>query len=207
MSYIEHLLQLSPLVAYSIIGLIVFAETGLLLGFFFPGDSLLVTAGLLASQGHFSLVLICIICSITSILGNILGYTLGRTFGPAIFNQKDSWLFNKKNVQKAHAFYEKYGVLTIILSRFTPVIRTFAPTLAGVAKMSRRVFTLYTIIGGIAWSISIPVLGYFLGKTFPNIDKYILPIIGVVIVVSAIPAIREIMKNRHDSLEVSDDNE
>jgi len=166
--------------------LMLFAESGLLIGFFLPGDSLLFTAGLLASRGYFSIWALVIGGAIAAIIGNQVGYHFGRRFGPRIFNKEESLLFHKDHIIRAENFYEKYGGAALIISRFTPIIRTFVPILAGVGKMNYRKFFLYNIIGGILWVFSVSFAGYFLGKIVPDIDKYILPIIAVIIILSAI---------------------
>lgn len=173
---------------------IVFAESGLFFGFFLPGDSLLFTAGLLASQGYFNIVVLIFGLIIASILGDNVGYAFGRKIGPAIFKKEDSFFFNKKYVEKAHNFYEKYGNKTIILARFVPVVRTFAPIVAGVGAMDYKKFITYNCIGGILWSVLLTGAGFILGSIIPGIDKYLLPIIFGIIVVSFMPAIWHIVK-------------
>ena len=166
--------------------LILFAESGLLIGFFLPGDSLLFTAGLLASRGYFSIWALVIGGAIAAIIGNQVGYHFGRRFGPRIFNKEESFLFHKDHIVRAEKFYEKYGGVALIISRFTPIVRTFIPILAGVGRMNYRKFFIYNVIGGIAWVLSVSFAGYFLGRIVPDIDKYILPIIALIIVCSAI---------------------
>ncbi|MDP3992710.1 MAG: VTT domain-containing protein [bacterium] len=166
--------------------LILFAESGLLIGFFLPGDSLLFTAGLLASRGYFSIWALVIGGAIAAIIGNQVGYHFGRRFGPRIFNKEESFLFHKDHIIRAEKFYEKYGGVALIISRFTPIIRTFVPILAGVGKMNYRRFLVYNIVGGILWVFSVSFAGYFLGKVVPDIDRYILPIVAVIIILSAV---------------------
>jgi membrane-associated protein len=170
---------------------IIFAETGLLIGFFLPGDSLLVTAGLLASQPGFGLnvYLLGLILSIAAIVGDSVGYSIGRASGPRIFTRENSILFNRKHLERAHAFYEKHGGKTIILARFMPIVRTFAPVVAGVADMHYRTFVAYNIIGGLAWVWSMLFVGYFLGRWVPGIDRHIEKVIIIVIFLSILPAI------------------
>lgn len=165
---------------------ILFAESGLLIGFFLPGDSLLFTAGLLASRGYFSIWALVIGGAIAAIIGNQVGYHFGRKFGPKIFNKEESFLFHKDHIVRAEKFYEKYGGSALIISRFTPIVRTFVPILAGVGRMNYRKFLVYNIVGGILWVFSVSFAGYLLGKTVPNIDQYILPIVAVIIILSAI---------------------
>ncbi len=170
---------------------IIFAETGLLIGFFLPGDSLLVTAGLLASQPDFGLnvYLLGLILSIAAIVGDSVGYAIGRATGPRIFTRENSLLFNRKHLERAHAFYEKHGGKTIILARFMPIVRTFAPVVAGVADMHYRTFVAYNVIGGLVWVWSMLFVGYFLGRWVPGIDKHIEKVILVVIFLSILPGI------------------
>lgn len=170
---------------------IIFAETGLLVGFFLPGDSLLVTAGLLASQPNFGLnvYLLGLILSIAAIVGDSVGYAIGRATGPRIFTRENSLLFNRKHLQRAHAFYERHGGKTIILARFMPIVRTFAPVVAGVADMEYRSFLAFNVIGGLLWVWSMLFIGYFLGRWVPGIDKHIESVILVVIFLSILPGI------------------
>ena len=170
---------------------IIFAETGLLVGFFLPGDSLLVTAGLLASQPNFGLnvYLLGLILSIAAIVGDSVGYAIGRATGPRIFTRENSLLFNRKHLQRAHAFYERHGGKTIILARFMPIVRTFAPVVAGVAEMEYRSFVAFNVIGGLLWVWSMLFIGYFLGRWVPGIDKHIESVILVVIFLSILPGI------------------
>ena len=179
---------------------IVFAETGLFFGFFLPGDSLLVTAGLLASRGYFNVwILIPLLC-IAAILGDSVGYWFGHKVGPAIFKKKGSLLFKKEYLDRAHVFYEKHGGKTIILARFVPIIRTFAPIVAGAARMEYRVFLSFNIFGGIFWITSMILLGYFLGNVIPDVDKYLIPIIAIIIFISILPGIFEAYKSRKEKL-------
>lgn len=175
---------------------IVFAESGLFFGFFLPGDSLLFTAGLLASQGYFSVVVLWLGCMVCAILGDSVGYWFGKKVGPKIFFREDSLFFHKRHIDRTRAFYEKHGKKTIILARFVPIVRTFAPILAGVGRMEYRIFLSYNIIGGILWSTLLIFLGYTLGRIVPDIDRYLLPIVLAIIILSFAPIIREWMKNR-----------
>ncbi len=168
---------------------IIFAESGLFFGFFLPGDSLLFTAGLLASQGYLGIVPLVLAVILGAVLGDQVGYILGKKFGPKIFNREDSFFFKKKYVSDAEKFYAKHGRKTILLARFMPVIRTFIPILAGVGNMKYRVFLIYNIVGGIFWGAGITLLGYFLGEKMPNIDAYLLPAILIIIIISLVPAL------------------
>jgi len=172
--------------------IIIFAETGLLVGFFLPGDSLLVTAGLLASQpDRFDLNVYALgaLLSIASILGNSVGYYIGKVTGPRLFRRENSLLFNRKHLERAHAFYERHGGKTIILARFMPIVRTFVPVVAGMGQMQYRRYTVYNIIGGLAWIWSMLFVGYFLGRYIPGIGDHIEIVILVVIFLSILPGI------------------
>src|SRR5262245_55837307 len=148
-----------------ILCLIVFVETGLLIGFFLPGDSLLVTAGLLASHPdiRLNLPVMVVALSVCAIVGDAVGFWIRSQAGPALFKREDSRFFNRKHLERAHAFYEKYGGKTIVLARFVPIVRTFAPTVAGAAQMSYRKFALYNVIGGVGWVVTMVVGGHFFG--------------------------------------------
>lgn len=174
---------------------IIFAESGLFIGFFLPGDSLLFTAGFLASQEILNIWLLAALVFIGAVLGDNVGYAFGRKVGPMIFKKEDSLIFHKKNLDKARVFYEKYGKKTIILARFLPGVRTFAPILAGVGNMSYPVFFSYNLIGGLLWGVGLPGLGYFLGNAVPNIDKYLVPIILAIIFLSILPTAIHILKD------------
>jgi membrane-associated protein len=171
--------------------LIIFTETGLLLGFFLPGDSLLVTAGLLASDPAFGLNvwLLGLILTIAAIVGDTVGYGIGAASGPRIFTREDSLLFHKKHLLRAQAFYERHGGKTVILARFMPIVRTFAPVVAGVGKMPYRSFLLFNVVGGIAWVWSMLLIGYILGRTVPAVAQHIEKVILVVIFLSILPGI------------------
>ena len=171
--------------------IIIFAETGLLIGFFLPGDSLLVTAGLIASQGvgDLNVYLLGTILSIAAIVGDSVGYAFGRATGPRIFSREDSRFFRKAHLIKAHEFYQRHGGKTIVLARFMPIVRTFAPVVAGVANMDYRQFVFYNVFGGLLWIWSMLFTGYFLGRYVPGIDEHIEKVILVVIFLSILPGI------------------
>ena len=171
--------------------IIIFAETGLLIGFFLPGDSLLVTAGLLASQGvgDLNVYLLGTILSIAAIVGDSVGYSIGRAAGPRIFSREDSRFFKKAHLIKAHEFYQRHGGKTIVLARFMPIVRTFAPVVAGVANMEYRQFVFYNVFGGLLWIWSMLFTGYFLGRYVPGIDQHIEKVILIVIFLSILPGI------------------
>ncbi|MBI2443168.1 MAG: VTT domain-containing protein [Candidatus Levybacteria bacterium] len=175
---------------------IVFAETGLLIGFFLPGDSLLFTAGFLASQGIFNIYILCFIMFIAAVTGDSVGYLIGHKYGKRLFQKEDSLLFHKDHLVRAKNFYEKHGGKTIILARFMPVIRTFAPVVAGIGDMRYSTFLAYNVIGGIFWAIGLPTLGYILGSSIPDVDKYLLPIIALIVLVSVAPGIYHTLKTK-----------
>lgn len=177
---------------------IVFAESGLLVGFFLPGDSLLFTAGLLASKGTLNLPVVLIGVVLAAIIGDQVGYVIGRKAGPAIFKRPDSRFFHRKNVDRAHAYFDKNGSKTIILARFIPVIRTFVPVVAGVGQMDYRKFVTFNVVGGLLWGSGVTLAGFFLGKSIPDIDRWLLPIILLISAVSFVPVILELLKMRRE---------
>ena len=168
---------------------IIFSETGLLVGFFLPGDSLLVTAGLLASQAGFGLnpFLLGGLLTVASILGNMVGYWVGKFSGPLLFKREESLFFKPKYLKQAHDFYEKHGGKTVIIARFMPIVRTFVPVVAGAAGMDYGRYTLYNVVGGVAWIWSMIFTGYFLGRYIPGIDRHIEKVIIIVIALSLMP--------------------
>lgn len=174
---------------------IVFAESGLLLGFFLPGDSLLFTAGFLASQGFLNIWYLMLLMFIGAVLGDNVGYAFGFKVGPMLFTREESIFFHKDHLESARIFYEKYGKKAIVLARFMPGVRTFAPILAGVGKMHYPIFMSYNLIGGFLWGIGMPLLGYFLGSTIPGVDKYLLPIVLLIIFISILPSLIHVWKN------------
>lgn len=174
---------------------VVFAESGLLIGFFFPGDSLLFTAGFLASQGFFDIRLLFLGAFLAAVLGDSAGYAFGHKIGRKIFHREDSIFFHKDNLRKAQEFYEKHGRKTIILARFVPVVRTFAPIVAGVGNMEYKTFLTFNIIGGVLWAIGITFLGFALGNSIPDIDRYLLPIVALIIILSVLPNFYHILKS------------
>ena len=173
-----------------------FVETGFLVGFFLPGDSLLVTAGILAAHGTLSLPLVVVAGVIGAVAGDSAGYFIGEKTGPRIFRRPKSRFFNPDNVKRAQAYFDRYGAKTLILARFIPVVRTFAPLLAGVAKMPYGRFLSYNVVGGALWGAGVPVASYFLGSLIPNLDQYLLLVIGSVVVVSVIPVGLELLRAR-----------
>ncbi|WP_034216959.1 DedA family protein [Actinoplanes subtropicus] len=193
--------------AFGLLGIlaIVFAESGLLIGFFLPGDSLLFTAGLLVAGGtylHVPLWLLCLLAAGAAVAGDQAGYAFGRRFGPGLFRRPDSRLFKQENLVRAHGFFYKYGARSLILARFVPVVRTFTPIVAGAVRMHYRTFVLYNVIGGALWATGVTTLGYFLGQVAFVRDHIELILIGIV-AVSVVPIAIELLRARGRSRETS----
>jgi membrane-associated protein len=179
--------------------LIIFAETGLLLGFFLPGDSLLITAGLFAARGDLSLPTLLATLIPAAVLGNATGYAIGKRTGKALYSRPDSLLFRREHLRMTHEYYERHGGKTIIIAQFAPILRTFAPVVAGVAEMGYRNFATYNIVGAILWIASMTLGGYLLGNLIPDIEKRIDLVVMVVIAVSLLPAIIAWLRSRRAS--------
>lgn len=201
--YLQHLLsqlynvqQLIEWGGIVLVCVIVFVETGMFVGFFLPGDSLLVTAGVVAAAGHIRISWLLFLVTLCAISGDQLGYLIGRKAGEKLFQRPDSRFFRKRHLERAHEFYEKYGGKTVILARFVPIIRTFCPPVAGAARMSYTRYLLFDIFGGFCWVWSMTLLGYTLGRTVPHINKEIHIVIAIVIVLSLTPAIYHAWKSR-----------
>ncbi|MGA7937195.1 MAG: VTT domain-containing protein [Kovacikia sp.] len=175
---------------------VVFAESGLFVGFFLPGDSLLFTAGFLASQNILNIQLLVLGAFICAVVGDNVGYATGHKFGRRLFRREDSWFFHKKNLITAQNFYGKHGKKAIVFARFMPIVRTFAPIVAGIGAMKYQTFISYNLIGGFIWTFGVTLLGYFLGQVIPDVDKYLLPIILVIMVVSIAPSIFHLYQER-----------
>jgi membrane-associated protein len=169
--------------------LIVFAETGLMIGFFLPGDSLLVTAGLFAAKGDFDIVLLNVALIAAAVAGDATGYWIGKRSGQALYSRPNSFFFRRQHLVKTHEFYEKHGGKTIVIARFMPILRTFAPVVAGAAEMTYRRFAVYNIAGGIGWVASMTLTGYFLGQAVPDLEEHIHIVVAVVIFLSLLPGI------------------
>ena len=191
----EAILKYGPFIAYTVLFFIVFAESGLLIGFFFPGDSLLFTAGFLASQGFIDIYILAPVCFTGAVLGDSIGYAFGHRVGKRLFQREDSIIFHKDHLMRAKIFYEKHGKKTIIIARFLPIIRTFAPIVAGMGDMHYPTFLAFNIIGGVFWAIGLTLAGYFLGNMIPDIDRYLLPIVGAIIIASIAPTAYHILKD------------
>lgn len=194
---LEPLLERGAPIFLLVVAAIIFAESGLLFGFFLPGDSLLFSAGLVvALAGRPNLALLILIVFIAAVLGDQVGYMFGNKVGPSIFRRPDSRFFKQENVTKSHEFFEKHGPKALILARFVPIVRTFTPILAGVSSMRYRTFVTFNVVGGAIWSVLGILLGYGLGKRFPELETYITPIIIFIIFLSLIPVFIEIRKSR-----------
>jgi len=175
---------------------VVFAESGLLVGFFLPGDSLLFTAGLFAATGQLSLPLVLVGCLVAAIAGDQVGYLFGRRVGPALFSRPDSRIFKQKHVERAQEFFDHHGPKTIVLARFVPIVRTFAPIVAGVGGMNYRTFVTFNVIGGSLWSLGVTTLGYLLGRRYPWIADNLVYVSALIIAISLVPIALEMLKAR-----------
>jgi len=181
---------------YAILVAIVFVETGLLVGFFLPGDSLLVTAGIFSAKGDLNMWTLNLTLSLAAIVGDSVGYTIGAKTGPKIFTRQDSLFFHRRHLITAKEFYDKYGGFTIFIARFMPIIRTFAPVVAGVGAMQYRRFISYNVFGGIFWVLTMTSTGYFLGRIVPNIEERIHVVIAIVIFLSLLPAVAKVIREK-----------
>jgi membrane-associated protein len=186
--------SIGPLV-YLAVFFVIFAESGLFFGFFLPGDSLLFTLGLLASQNVLNLPLMLVLWPIAAITGDSVGYWFGECYGRRLFTREDSIWFHKKHLVTAHEFYEKHGGKAIVLARFLPAVRTFVPIVAGMAQMSYQKFLFWNVLGGLGWSLGMTIGGYFLGSVIPDVDKYLIPIVLLIIIVSVLPTMLHIYKD------------
>ncbi len=187
-----------------LIALIIFAESGLLIGFFLPGDTLLIAAGIMAATGALSIEWTIIGIALAAIIGDNVGYTIGKYSGKKLFTKKDGILFRHEYVERAQAFYDKHGGKTIILARFVPIVRTFAPMVAGIGKMPRKSFFFYNVIGAVIWATSLPLLGYWLGSRIPWIGDALEYAIIAVIVLSLMPAVYHIATSKKSRGMVAD---
>lgn len=203
-SVLKDPIKLIQVVGYTGLILIVFAETGLLIGFFLPGDSLLIAAGLFAAKGDMNILILISTLTVAAIVGDAVGFYIGRKLGPKLYNKEDSFFFRKKHLIAAHEFYEKHGGKTIIIARFIPIIRTFAPTVAGAAEMNYFRFAMFNVIGGFLWVWSMLLGGFYLGRVFGDkINDYIHYLIIGVIFVSFIPIIIKWIKTRKETNKVA----
>jgi membrane-associated protein len=181
---------------YVVLVAIVFTETGLLIGFFLPGDSLLITAGLVAATGQLNIWWLNLLLILAAIVGDSVGYAIGWRTGSRLFTRPQSMLFNPRHIERTRAFYARHGAKTIVIARFVPIIRTFAPVVAGVGQMEYRRFVLYNVVGGIGWVTSMTWAGYLLGQAVPNIADHIHLVVGIVIVLSIVPIVVELVRER-----------
>jgi membrane-associated protein len=181
---------------YVVLAAIVFTETGLFVGFFLPGDSLLIVAGLVASGGGLSIWLLMLILSLAAIAGDSTGYAIGYRAGPRLFRRERSLLFDPRHLQRTRDFYARHGAKTIVIARFVPIIRTFAPVVAGIGQMEYRRFISYNVAGGVGWVVSMTMTGYLLGRSIPNIGSYVHVVAIVVIALSFIPIVTEVLRAR-----------
>jgi membrane-associated protein len=189
---------------------IIFAESGLLIGFFLPGDSLLFTAGFLASQGYLNFPLLAIGCFIAAVAGDSVGYWFGHRVGRPLFQREDSLVFKKRHLDRAQQLYEKHGGKIIVIARFMPIVRTFAPIVAGVGTMEYRRFLSYNVVGGLLWAVGVTSAGYFLGSAIPDVDRYLLPIIFLIIFISVLPPgihfLQDYLATRREQRQAADTN-
>ena len=189
---VTHIVQTGGLL---LIALIIFSESGMMVGFFFPGDTLLLSAGILAAAGQLSVVWAIIIIAIAAIAGDNTGYHIGRRLGPRLFKKEDGIIFRHDYIMKAEWFYEKYGTKTMLLAHFVPVVRSFAPVTAGAGKMNYKQFVILDAIGDIVWAISVTLFGYFVGSKVPGIQKYVDPILVGIVLITLVPTIYHALKD------------
>jgi membrane-associated protein len=185
---------------YAILAAIIFTETGLFVGLFLPGDSLLIIAGLVAATGGLHIGWLMVLLGAAAIVGDSTGYAIGYRAGPLLFRRPKSLLFNPKHLERTRDFYARHGAVTIVIARFVPIIRTFAPTVAGIGRMEYRRFLFYNVVGGLGWVISMTGAGYLLGRTIPNITSYVHVVALVVIVLSVIPIVTGFLRERRRSV-------
>jgi len=191
--------QLAITAGYIGLFVIIYAETGLLIGFFLPGDSLLVTTGLLAERGHFSVFILIPLLVVAAIAGDATGYQIGRAAGPRLFNRDDSRWFKRSHLERAQDFYDRHGGKTIVIARFLAIVRTFAPTVAGAARMGYPQFALYNMVGGSLWVSSMILLGFAFGSALPNPDILFIPAVGLVILASIAPGLWHLYRERRSN--------
>jgi membrane-associated protein len=188
---VAHLIQSGGLL---LIAIIVFAESGMFVGFFFPGDTLLLTAGIFAAQGKLSLAAVIIVVTLAAIAGDNLGYFIGKRYGRKLFEKEDGIFFSRHHLRQAEAFFERFGNKTMMLSHFVPVVRTFAPPVAGAAEMPRRKFVPYDAIGCTSWAVAVTLVGYWFGTKIPDIDRYILIAVAAVMIITLGPSLLHVHK-------------
>ncbi len=177
-----------------LIGIIIFAESGMFVGFFLPGDTLLLSAGVFAAQGKLSIITVIAVVTIAAIIGDNVGYHIGKRYGRRLFSKPDGIIFRQQYVEQAEKFYERWGSKTMLIAHFVPIVRTFAPPVAGVAHMDYKKFVIFDAIGILAWAIGVTMLGYWFGSKIPNIDDYIMLVLGAVILITLGPTIYHLIK-------------
>jgi membrane-associated protein len=196
---LKPLLEHGMPVFLGVVFLVVFAESGLLVGFFLPGDSFLFSAGLVAGVYHRpNIFLLVLVAFVAAVLGDQVGYQIGRRTGPVLFQREDSRFFKRSYVERANAFFERHGAKAIVLARFVPIVRTFTPVVAGVGAMKYRVFVTYNVLGGALWSLLATLLGWGLGKRYPKIENYLTPAAVVIVLLSVAPMLYEVLKHRRE---------
>jgi len=183
---VNHMVQAGGLL---LIAIFLFAEVGLFLGFFLPGDTLLIAAGIYAKQGKLNIAALIVIAALAAIAGDNLGYYIGRKLGPRVFSKDDGLIFRKDHIDKAERVYERFGSKALLVTHFFPVVRTFMPLLAGVARMPYRRFFTFNAVGDIFWAVAVTLVGYYVGSRIPNVDNYILLVLGIVVICSLAPAL------------------
>jgi len=189
---VTHILQTG---GYVLIAAIIFAESGMMVGFFFPGDTLLFSAGILAASGKLSIAGVLVVIAIAAILGDNVGYQIGKSLGRRLFRKPDGVIFRKEYIDRAEKFYEKYGSKTMLLAHFVPVVRSFAPVTAGAGNMPRKLFILFDAIGDIAWTLLVTLLGYYVGSKIPHVERYIEPVLILVVLVFLAPTIYHLLRD------------
>lgn len=189
---VNHLIQTGGLL---LVAIIIFAESGMMVGFIFPGDTLLLSAGVLAATGKLSLALALLVIAAAAILGDNVGYQIGKSFGPKLFKKEDGIVFRHEYIMRAEAFFEKYGSKTMLAAHFIPVVRSFAPVAAGAARMNRKLFVIFDAIGIMAWTALLVFFGYFVGSHIPGIDKYVEPLLVGVVIITLIPTLYHAFKD------------
>lgn len=188
--------KLISLVGYAGLFLIIFAETGLLIGFILPGDSLLLTAGVFAAAGYLDIWILIPLLFAAAVIGDAFGYYFGKKVGPTLYSKKDTWYFKRKHLRYAQDYYEKHGGKTIVLARFVPLVRTFAPIVAGISKMKYSHFFMYNVVGALLWATGLTLVGYILGNVVPDVEKYILLIIAAIVIISTLPIAIKVTKQK-----------
>lgn len=189
---VTHIIQAGGLL---LIAAIIFAESGMMVGFFFPGDTLLFSAGILAASGKLSIVSVIIVIAIAAIVGDNTGYQIGKSLGRRLFRKPDSAIFRKQYIERAEKFYETYGSKTMLLAHFVPVVRSFVPVTAGAGNMDRKLYILFDAIGDVAWTLVITLLGFYAGKKIPGIEKYVEPVLIIIIIIFLAPTLYHVFKD------------